>query len=227
MAVSVMPTPIVHLNGRFLPFVEGSLPLDDAAFVSGATVVDNVRTFRHKLFRWSAHLARFRRDCAACCVSLERSDEQITAVAEELVANNARLLPPEGELQVVTFATPGPIGHHRDGSTSGPPTLGMVTYPLPFERYRPFFSDGVTLAVVGVHPTDSTLLPPTIKHRSHLAWHLADHRARGPGIPLPLGFRFQSWWHADRDSIGHLLAVVNGTLRPRHANSSWTASVCG
>src|SRR5206468_13123435 len=55
----------------------------DAGFVSGATVVDNARTFRHKLFRWPDHLERFRRDCATCYVPLEVTDERLTAIADE------------------------------------------------------------------------------------------------------------------------------------------------
>jgi branched-chain amino acid aminotransferase len=216
-----MNSPLAYLNGRFVPFAEAVLPLPDAGFVSGATVVDNARTFRHKLFRWPDHLARFRRDCAACYVPLEATDAQITATAEELVAHNAGLLPPGGELQLVTFATPGPLGFYLGDGPSGPPTFGMATYPLPFARYRPFFTGGVTLAVAGVHPTGSTLLPPAVKHRSRMAWHVADHRARARtgnaaalGIPLaaPGGSLTET-------GVGHFLAVIGGTVTtpPRDA----------
>src|SRR4051812_22582893 len=149
-----MNTPLAYLNGRLLPFAEAALPLHDAGFVSGATVVDNARTFRHKLFRWPDHLGRFRRDCQACYVPLDATDEQVTATAEELVAHNAKLLPPGGELQLVTFATPGPLGFYLGASANGPATLGMVTYQLPFARYRNFFTEGVTLAFAGYQSQD-------------------------------------------------------------------------
>src|SRR5947207_1706177 len=137
-----MNTPLAYLNGRFVPLAAAALPLSDAGFVSGATVVDNARTFRHRIFRWQDHLARFRRDCAACYVPLEATDEQLTATAEELVSHNAKLLPRGGELQLVTFATPGPLGFYLGEVNNGPPTLGMATYPLPFARYRRFFTEG-------------------------------------------------------------------------------------
>src|SRR5437762_6192090 len=166
-----MTTPLAYLNGRLLPFAEAALPLADAGFVSGATVVDNARTFRHRLFRWPDHLARFRRDCRSCFVPLNATDEQITAAAEELVAHNAALLPPGGELQLVTFATPGPLGFYLGEATTGPPTLGMVTYPLPFARYRRFFTEGLRLAIVGYHLADpESILSPISKHRSRMAW---------------------------------------------------------
>lgn len=214
-----MNTPLAYLNGRFLPFAEAALPLHDAGFVSGATVVDNARTFRHKLFRWPDHLNRFRRDCAACYVPLEPTDEQITAAAEELVAHNAKLLPPGGELQLVTFATPGPLGFYLGESASGPPTLGMATYPVPVARYRRFFTDGVTLAVAGFQASDfADILPPEVKHRSRLAWHVAEKGLNDPhstfhcpgAVPVVLNHG-----GVGDTAIGSILVVAGGAvIRP-------------
>ena len=197
-----MNAPLAYLNGRFLPFAEAALPLHDAGFVSGATVVDNARTFRHQLFRWPDHLARFRRDCAACYIPLEPSDDELSAVARELVEHNAGLLPPGGELQLATFATPGPLGFLVGESTNGPPTLGMATYPLPFERYRSFFTSGVTLALAGNQSADpADLLPPRVKHRSRLFWHIAGQALQDPAWPL-------AWRQAPPASDPSIVPVV-------------------
>ena len=212
-----MSTALAYLNGRFIPFAEAGLSLSDAGFVSGATVVDNARTFNHKLFRWPDHLARFRRDCRDCYIPLEASDDQITAVAEKLVAHNAKLLPPGGELQLVTFATPGPLGFYVSEDSNGPPTLGMATYSLPFARYRRFFTDGVTLAAAGVQTTDTgDLLPPRIKHRSRLAWHIAErclrdpaHPAYHPGPAVPVIFSPSG---RGDTAIGGILLVMDGKV---------------
>ena len=201
-----MTAPLAYLNGRFLPFAEAALPLNDAGFVSGATVVDNARTFRHRLFRLPDHLARFRRDCAACYVPLDASDEQLTATAEELVAHNAKLLPPGGELQLVTFATPGPLGFYLGEPRNGPPTLGMVTYPLPLARYRRFFTNGVTLAIAGMQSADyHDLLPPRVKHRSRLHWHIASRTLNDP--------RSELRWRLDPPATDPSVVpvVLNGT----------------
>jgi branched-subunit amino acid aminotransferase/4-amino-4-deoxychorismate lyase len=178
-----MTGPVAYLNGRFVPFAAAGLPLHDAGFVSGATVVDNARTYGRRLFRWADHLARFRRDCAACYVPLAATDDELTAVAAELVARNGALLPPDGELQVVTFATPGPLGFYVGDPANGPPTLGMVTYPVP-ERYRRFAEEGVVLAVAGSHGArDGDLLPPRVKHRSRMLWHVAERTINDPASP--------------------------------------------
>jgi branched-chain amino acid aminotransferase len=207
-----MNTPLAYLNGRVLPFAEAALPLHDAGFVSGATVVDNARTFRHRLFRWPDHLARFRRDCEACYVPLEVTDEHLTETAEELVAHNAKLLPPGGELQLVTFATPGSLGFYLGDPHNGPPTLGMVTYPLPFGRYRRFFTNGVTLAFAGRQSfAANDALPPTVKHRSRLHWHIAERTLRDPLHPFfnPGAVAvLHDGWGAIDTAVGAVLAAT-------------------
>jgi branched-chain amino acid aminotransferase len=210
-----MNAPLAYLHGRLMPFAEATLPLHDAGFVSGATVVDNARTFRQRLFRWNEHLERFRRDCEACFVPIDATDAHLTSTAEELVAHNASLLPPGGELQLVTFATPGPLGFYLGEADSGPPTLGMATYPLPVARYRQFFTEGVALALVGHQPNDpGAIVPATIKHRSRMHWWVADRLANRP--PHPAGAVALLTDGADgtitETGIANFLCVIGGCV---------------
>lgn len=211
-----MSSPLAYLNGRFLSFREAALPLADAGFAFGATIVDNVRTFRHRLFRWPDHLARFRKHCEECYVPLPATDAELTAVAEELVRHNAKLLPPGGELQLVAFATPGPLGLYYGEAANGPPTWGMHTYPLPFARFRRFFTEGVVLAVAGIQASDSAdILPPSIKHRSRLSWWLAGQKLLDPesifhrpdGVPVVMIHD-----GCGDTAIGSILAVCDGAV---------------
>ncbi|MEO2090601.1 MAG: aminotransferase class IV, partial [Gemmataceae bacterium] len=86
----------------------------------GATVTDFCRTYRHRLFRWPDHLARLRRDAAACFIPLPYSDEELTAAAEHLVSENAKGLPPDDDLALTTFATPGPRDGHGSANRLAP-----------------------------------------------------------------------------------------------------------
>lgn len=195
-------------NGRYLPFAEGGLAWNDAGFVGGVTVVDNARTYRHRLFRWNDHLQRFRRDCARCFVPLLASDAELTAIANTLISHNAT---PDGELQVVTFATPGPLGFYVGTAENGPPTLGMVTYSVPLARYQKFATEGVTLVTVGTHSTTSDILPPIVKHRSRMLWHIADHLAKSTSNAIAL-LSDDALGTLTETAIGSLLAVVDGTV---------------
>lgn len=207
---------IAYWNGRFVPPSELTLNVADAGFVSGVTVTDFCRTYRHQLFRWSDHLARFRHDCAACRVPLPYPDADLTAAAVQLVEHNARRIPESHDLALITFATPGLLGYMTGLADTGPPTIGMHTFPLPAVRYRRFFTEGVTLAVAGTLPS---LRPAHVKHRSRLHWWLADHTVREPGSPFycpgAVATLLDEHGTVADTAVGGVLAVVDGrVIRP-------------
>ncbi len=176
-----MSEPFAYWNGQFTPQSQATLTLHDAGFVMGATVTDLCRTVRHRLYRWPDHLARFRRSCSATQITPSLDDATITAIAEELVARNARLLPSDGDLALVMFATPGPVGYYLGepgGVGEGAVTFGMHTFPLPFARYRRWVEQGATLATPTIRVVPSECVDPRIKQRSRMHWWLADQEVK-------------------------------------------------
>ncbi len=165
--------PLAYLNGCLILASQAAISLDDLGFVWGATVTDRLRTFRQKLFRPEDHLRRFRLSCERAFVSQPRSDRELAEAAEELVAANAKHLGVEDELSLVLLATPG---------IAGEPTLAMQARPLEFARYRHLFVEGAIL-----EPTARTLPPGMldshIKHRSRLAWWIAQQEIRSRAKP--------------------------------------------
>jgi branched-subunit amino acid aminotransferase/4-amino-4-deoxychorismate lyase len=208
--------PLAYLCGRFLPVSEASLSIADAGLVFGAAVTDFCRTFRHRLFRWDSHVARFRRDCQACFVPLPASDEELTAIAVRLVEHNTALLPPGGELALVSFATPGPLGVYSGvPGQDGPPTLGLHTFGLSFARYRRFFTEGASLVLAGRHGSEEDdLAPPHVKHRSRLHWWRADRllQKRTDVPPGSLALLADGNGRLTETAIGNLLVVRNGIV---------------
>lgn len=147
-------------------------------------------------------ISRFRHDCEACFVPLEATDAELSEAADTLMKANA----PQGEVHVVTFATPGPLGVYT-GEGNGLPTLGMVTYPVSESRYRPFFTEGAVLI-----PVPMTVLLPTVKHRSRMNWHVADHTAkRDSGVPHALAVNVIDG-AIHETSIANVLAVTGGVV---------------
>lgn len=211
-----MPVPLASFNGRLLPAAEAALAINDAGIVSGTTVTDFCRTFGQRLYRWNEHLERFRRDCAVCFIDLPYSAAALTATATTLVEHNARLLPTGGELALVTFATPGPLGGYLGlPGQDGPPTLVMHTLPLALHRYARFFREGVVLAVAGshaAHPDD--LVPPAVKQRSRLHWWRAEQIVRRrtdlPGGAVAL--LSDGAGNLTETAIGHVLLVRDGAV---------------
>jgi branched-chain amino acid aminotransferase len=213
--------PLALINGNVIPHSCASLALNDAGFVFGATITDLCRTFNQKLYRWPDHLARFRQSSAMTFIPVPYSDEQITAWAHELIAENVkradRVSGRSVELILVLFATPGPIGYYLGqpgGAGDAPPTFGMHTFPLPFERYRPLIEKGATLWVPYGLQRSADSIDPRIKHRSRLHWWISAAYARSfrPGAqPLLL----DAADNVTETSTANLLIVKNGVvIRP-------------
>jgi branched-chain amino acid aminotransferase len=195
---------IAFHNGRFVPQAELTLGFHDAGFAFGATVTDFCRTYRQKLFRWPDHLARLRHDAAACFIPLPYTDDELTAAAEQLVEENAKSLSPDDDLALITFATPGPLGYMVGSQDNGPPTVAMHTFPIPKERYRRFFTEGVTLTHRGFNP----LPEESAKHRSRMHWWKVARQAADPGV-VPMLFTRQAM---PDTAIGGVLCVRDGTM---------------
>lgn len=210
--MAASPEPLAFRNGRLIPRADLTVACHDAGFVSGATVTDFARTYGRRLFRWPDHLARFRRDCAACRIPLPFADVELTDAAEQLLAANARFLADGDEFAVITFATPGPLDHLAGfAPTPHPgPTVGMHTFRLPTERYSRFTDTGLTLAVVGRH-ADSPLLPGGAKHRSRLHWYLAD-KAAADRFPGAVAVLVDGHGASADTAIGGVLAVAGNVV---------------
>jgi branched-subunit amino acid aminotransferase/4-amino-4-deoxychorismate lyase len=206
--------PVAYLNGRFLPQSEMHLPLHDAGFVFGATITDLCRTFHHRLFRLADHLERFQTGCRMAQVPQPLGADELTRLAEHLVAHNAALLPAEAELALVLFATPGPIGYYagrEGGPGDGPPTLGMHSFPIPFARYALLFREGAHLVIPGTRHIPSSCLDPRIKQRSRLHWWLAEQEAHQTD-PRASALLLDAGGHVTETAAANLLLVRDGVV---------------
>lgn len=206
-----MSEPFAYLNGQWLPQAQATLPLHDAGFVMGATVVDLVRTFRHHLDSWPQHLARFQSNVKEVGLpNWQATDDDLTTTARELVRRNAALLKPGHDLALVVFATPGRIGYYLGEPTSfdETPTLGMHTFPLPFERYRGMIQHGAWLRVSDlVEAPPLTSIPPQIKHRSRMHWWLADREVWNLDRGASKALLLNEAGHVTETSFANLLIV--------------------
>jgi branched-subunit amino acid aminotransferase/4-amino-4-deoxychorismate lyase len=214
--------PLAYRNGQFLPVDQASIPLHDAGFVWGAVATDAVRTFRHELFRWPAHLARFRQTCRLTEIPLLLSDAELTAAAQELVHRNSALLPADVELMLILLATPGPIPRLL-GLPDGPvdPTLLLYTYPLDRSRLESQRTNGVVLRTTRVQAPSWATLPPQAKHRSRLHWWLAEREvqareAEATALMLDAEGFVTETWNANVLLVqeGHLSTPPRRTVLP-------------
>lgn len=212
-----MTEPIAYLNGQWLPQSQATLPLNDAGFVMGVTVADFVRTFKHRLGDWPAHLARFQENVKEACLwDWRHSDDALTKIAEEIVSRNAPLVEPQQELALIVFATPGKIGYYLGepgGIDDAQPTLGMHTFPLPYDRYRDMIQYGARLRVSNlVEAPPLTWVSPKLKHRSRMHWWLAERDVWTLDLGASKALLLNEAGHVTETAFANLVIVKGNKL---------------
>src|SRR5258706_1380006 len=173
-----MSEPLAYLSGRLLPFSQAALPLTDGGFVQGVTVAEQLRTFGGKLFRLEQHLARLARSLAIVGIDPGLSTERLGEIARELAVKNHALQNPADDLGLSMFVTPGPYSTFSSSTAPAGPTIGLHTYPLPFDLWHEKYEQGESLVVTDVMQVPTACWPSELKCRSRMHYYLADKKAR-------------------------------------------------
>jgi branched-chain amino acid aminotransferase len=171
-----MDEPLAYLGGEWIPACDAAVSVGDAGFVLGATVAEQVRTFRGKLFRLDEHLARLWRSLHVVEIEPEESMSKLSEVARELVAHNHVLLEPGDDLGLSIFVTPGVYPTYV-ASAESRPTVCLHTYPLPFRLWAEKYRRGEALATCGIEQVSPRSWPRALKCRSRMHYYLADRQA--------------------------------------------------
>ncbi len=201
-----MEEPIAFLDGRWVPASAAAVPLDDAGFVLGAAVTEQLRTFAGKLFRLDGHLARLARSLEIVGLDPGMTLAQLADTAEELAAHNHRLMDPGDDLRLSIVVTPGShpaygpplrVCHcfgeavpNRQDSTSTAsakqwhtvrpaprPVVYLHTHPLAFHLWAAKYRTGQALVTTGVRQVPEHCWPAELKCRSRMHYYLADRAA--------------------------------------------------
>ncbi len=173
-----MSEPLAYLSGQFLPFSRAAVSVTDGGFVQGVAVAEQLRTFGGKLFRLEKHLSRLARSLEIIGLDLGMPLLRLGEIAEELAAKNHALLAPSDDLGLSMFVTPGAYSTFAAAATSQGPTVGVHTYPLPFQLWQEKYECGESLVVTEVMQVPAACWPTELKCRSRMHYYLADKQAR-------------------------------------------------
>ena len=170
---------VAWLSGRFVPQGDCAIPAGDAGFVLGATVTEQLRTFRGRLFLPEPHGRRLADSLAVVGLAPDHSIEAMLAAAEQVAAHNHGLLATgdlPDDLGLVIFVTAGDLASQHQG-TSGSPRVGIHTFPLAFSMWADAYEQGLALRSVSVRQVPGDCWPIAAKVRSRLHYFLADREA--------------------------------------------------
>jgi branched-chain amino acid aminotransferase len=197
-----MDQPIAFLNGEWIPASAAAVSVNDAGFVQGTTVAEQLRSFSGKLFRLREHLVRLAHSLEIIGVELPMTLDELAEVSEQLAAHNHPFLTPGDDLGLSIVVTPGayPTFASQVAPTKGDspifvdhgfaavpakigtvpqprPTVCLHTYRLPFHLWAKKYREGQRLATTGVEQVPTRCWPPALKCRSRMHYYLADRQA--------------------------------------------------
>lgn len=190
--MSAMNQPIAFLNGQWIRAGSAAISVNDAGFVHGTAVAEQLRTFGGKLFRLREHLTRLVRSLQIVGVEPGMTLDVFAGIAEELAERNHALLPPGDDLGLSIVVTPGvyptfaspaqgdrPISVDTEIGTvpQSRPTVCMHTYRLPFHLWAKKYREGQRLVTTGVEQVSDRCWAPALKCRSRMHYYLADRQA--------------------------------------------------
>jgi branched-chain amino acid aminotransferase len=173
---------IAWLDGRFLPRQAFAVPAGDAGFVLGATVTEQFRSFRGRLFLPQPHAERLANSLRLVGLAPAAPLDAIMAAADRVARHNHALLAavapgePPPDLGLVIFVTAGDLPAQH-GGRSGPPRVGIHSFPLAFGLWERAYDEGVALRSAMVTQVPESCWPLAAKVRSRLHYFLADREA--------------------------------------------------
>jgi len=173
----VLPEPRAFIDGESVAARDLAISIYDAGFVLGATVTEQLRTFRGQLFRLDDHLQRLFRSLEILDIDPGYSADALRQIATDLVHHNRTLIDKEDDLGMGIFVTPGTYATFT-GIEDTSPTVCLYTYPLPYHLWANKYQQGDALVISDVLQIPPGSWPAELKCRSRMHYFLADRRAR-------------------------------------------------
>ncbi|HEY4761078.1 MAG TPA: aminotransferase class IV [Thermoguttaceae bacterium] len=171
-----MIEPQAYLNGNWIPASAAAVSVNDAGFVLGIAVAEQLRTFAGRIFRLDDHLDRLENSMQIVGVDSGLTRQKWSDIAQELVDRNNRFLTPGDDWGISISVTPG-IYPSYSTTESARPTVCLHLYPLPFRIWAKKYRTGQALAATSIEQIPAQCWPPELKCRSRMHYYLADKLA--------------------------------------------------
>lgn len=117
----------VFLNGRYVPYEEARVPVEDRGFLFGDGIYEVIKIYRGRPFRLRDHLARLERSARE--ILLELPDVDWGGVVERLVRGGG-LADRDATVYIEVSRGSGPRAHHFPPAGT-PPTVLALARELP------------------------------------------------------------------------------------------------
>ena len=159
---------IAYVDGHFLPAEKAAVSVFDRGLRWGDGIYDVERTFRHEIFRMEDHVQRMERACRHARITPGLGNDEMQAIALEMVARNAACIPADSDLEVCQIVTRGTL------LDSDHATIIMYCRELDWKRLARLYRHGAPLVISSVRNIPPQCLPPTSKIANKMNQKLAE-----------------------------------------------------
>ena len=137
-----MTQPICYLNGKYVPFDQACLPLNDLGIVRGYGVFDFLRTYNGVPFKLREHVQRLQNSAKLIGLSLPWSTAEIAEITQNTLTHNHL---PEANIRIVVTG-----GASADFITPlGQPSLMVIVTPV--SQYpQEYYEQGIKVITVPI-----------------------------------------------------------------------------
>ena len=164
------------MNGRIADAAHASIPVFDHGFLYGEGVYETLRTYHRIPFLFDLHQERLRRSAALLSLPVPFTDDELLAQISTTMAAHKGL----NEAYIRVLLTRG-VGELTYNPVACPnPTTVIIVKPFPEPPARTF-TDGITVALVGVRRNHPAALNPMIKSNNLINNALAMQEALRSG----------------------------------------------
>ena len=164
------------MNGRIADAATASIPVFDHGFLYGEGVYETLRTYHRIPFLFDLHQERLRRSAALLSLPVPITDDELLAQISTTMAAHRGL----NEAYIRVLLTRG-VGELTYNPVACPnPTTVIIVKPFPEPPARTF-TDGITVALVGVRRNHPAALNPMIKSNNLINNALAMQEALRSG----------------------------------------------
>lgn len=123
-------SPIVYLNGEFMPLDEAAVPVMDRGFLFGDGVYEVIPVYQGRAFRVKEHIQRLQRSLAEIQIQVPQHEADWVTLFQEVIARNSQ---GAQDLSLYVQVTRG-VAAKRDHSfpADAEPTLFLMATPVSY-----------------------------------------------------------------------------------------------
>jgi len=178
---------LINLNGRIVSPEEATVSVLDHGFLFGDSIYEVVRTANGRLFSAQEHLDRLRNSAASIRLEIPLSDGEFIHEMERIhtASDNE-----ESYIRIVVTRGVGEINLHPRSCNA--PQWMLIAKPLTVWP-ESYYTEGVKVALVGIHRNPDSALSPRIKSGNYLNNVIALMQAADAGAIEGLMLNPEGW----------------------------------